>query len=187
MAALMVALLASAIAALGSRWANLAALTIGARSSAVGWVPVVATAIIASGIAARFGIEVAARYQGPGMLLLLALALAFAVPALLWPIRPVGADVARSVAQPIKATVLLAAAMISDGAPFIIFAVSAWTGVWALAAAGGAAGLVVAVAVARGFGIADMPPATLRWSRLTLGTALLFIALFTALSAFNAR
>jgi hypothetical protein len=187
MAALMVALLASAIATLGSRWSSIAALTIAARRDGLGWLPVMVVAVAASVLAATFGIEVAARYRGPGMLLLLALALLFAAPALLWPVRKIGSDVGQSLGNPLKAGIVLAAAMISDGAPFIIFAVAAWTGAWVLTMAGGVMGLIAAVAAMRMFHRDNMPSDGLRWLRVGLGVLLIFIALFTALAAFNAR
>ena len=187
MDALMVAFLASAIATLGSRWSALAALTIAARDDVLGWLPVGVVAVATGLLAATFGIEVAARYQGPGMLLLLALASVFAVPSLLWPVRTLSPDVEQSVRSPAKAAILLAAAMISDSAPFIIFAVAAWTGAWALTALGGAAGLIVAVLATAGLGGARLSSVMLRWLRLGLGVMLIFIGLFTALAAFNAR
>ena len=187
MDALMVAFLASAIATLGSRWSALAALTIAARDDVLGWLPVGVVAVATGLLAATFGIEVAARYQGPGMLLLLALAIVFAVPSLLWPVRTLSPDVEQSVRSPAKAAILLAASMISDSAPFIIFAVAAWTGAWALTALGGAAGLIAAVLATAGLGGARLSSVMLRWLRLGLGVMLIFIGLFTALAAFNAR
>lgn len=197
MAALMVALLASAIATLGSRWSALAAVSVVARGTGagggtganggLGWVPVVVTAALGCGLAAFFGAEVAARYRGPGMLLLLALALGFAAPALLWPVRPLGVDVVQTMRRPISATVLLAAALISDSAPFIVFAVTAWTGGWMLAGIGGAAGMLLAALATMLLHGNTTPPQLLRWVRAGLGVLLLFIAIFTAMAALGAR
>ena len=179
MAALLVALLAAAAAALGGRWAQMAAAAWRHHGPAATW-PAGVTALVAAGGAAWLGADLAARFAGPGMMLLLALALAFAAPALLFAPRAVDDGLVRRLGQGLPALVLLAAAMVSDGAPFIIMAVAAWTGLPLVAAAGGLAGLVVAVAAGA---FAPLDRATLVWSRRGLALLLFLAALFAAARA----
>lgn len=144
MNALMICFLAAAMATLGSRWWLLAQA---AQHQLAGWTAmalIVSTAILASALSAAFGATLAVEFAGRGMLLLLAIALGFAAIGLAWPTKPLSAALTTALSRPLHAAILLLAAMLSDSAPFIIMAATAWTNAPLLAAAGGAAGLVLA-------------------------------------------
>lgn len=180
MPAVMVALVAAALAAFGGPWWRLAAaLDAESPESHARWIaPLIglATAVFS----ALAGAGVAAQVRGPGMLLLLGLSLLLAGGAMLWPLRASRERVTRR--GPLAALVLLAAAMLSDGAPFIIFAVAAWTGQPLLAGIGGALALAGAGFAATGGGIA-LPDRVIRRLRLGAGVLLLLAGAITALSA----
>lgn len=182
MAALLVSLLAAAAAALGGRWALLAAASLRHHGPAAGW-PAAMTALVAAGGAAWLGADLAARFAGPGMLLFLALALVFAAPTLLFAPRPLDPAITARLGQWPAALILLAAALVSDGAPFIILAVAAWTGQPLLAATGGLAGLALAVLAGAAL---PLDRAMLLWSRRGLAALLLLSALFAATRAMAA-
>lgn len=182
MDALMICLLAAAVSTIGSRWWLLAGEALSRLPGWPGWTAVIASALIAATAAATFGAGIAAQMRGPGMLLLLALALLFAAVAMAWPVRPLAQRLRESLSGPFSAVVLLLAAMMSDSVPFIILAATAWTGAPVLAAAGGAAGLGTAAYIAAMGGGAEPP----RWLRpLRLGAAVL-LAMVAALSAISA-
>lgn len=147
MNALMICFLAAAMATLGSRWWLLAQA---AQHRLAGWTAlllIASTAILASALSAAFGATLAAQFAGRGMLLLLAIALGFAAIGLAWPAKPLSAALTSALSRPLHAGILLLAAMVSDSAPFIILAATAWTNAPLLAAAGGASGLVLAAVV----------------------------------------
>lgn len=178
MNALMICLLACAAATPGSRWAQLAVVALARLSGWRGALPVIGSAVVAAALAAAFGSEIAAQMRGPGMLLLLALALAFAAAGLFWPVRPLSDRLRGSITGPASAAILLLAAMVSDSAPFIILAATAWTGEAAFAAIGGAAGLV-AVAMAM-FSVQMNADELPRWATLFRRTCAAVMALISA-------
>lgn len=142
MNALMICFLAAAVVSLGSRWWLLAHAAQQARGAPAVLPPILATAAFAAGLSAAFGASLAATLAGPGMLLLLAIALVMAAAGLAWPARALSVQIRESMRGSWSILVLLAAAMVSDSVPFIIFAAAAWTGEAVLAAVGGTAGLM---------------------------------------------
>ena len=182
MPAVMVALVAAALASFGGPWWRLAAaLDAESPESRARWIAPF-TGLAAAILAALAGGRVAAELRGPGMLLLLALSLLFAGGAMLWPLRALRERAAGR--GPAAATVLLAAAMLGDGAPFIIFAVAAWTGQPLLAGIGGALALSAAGHAATGGGVRPQD-GTVRRIRFAAGAALLAAGIVAALAAFG--
>lgn len=184
MNALMICLLASAAATVGSRWWLLSIAALHQLGPWRGGSAVAATAMLGATLSAAFGMTLASQFRGPAMLLLIAMALAFAAAGLAWPVKPLSARLRGSLRGTASGTILLCAAMISDGAPFIILSVAAWTGSGMLSAAGGATGLIACAA--GGWMVMQNSitlPNWLHWLRLTLAGLLAVAAGVSAISA----
>lgn len=179
----MICLVACGAATLGSRWWLLAAASQRALSPVWAHLVIAATAIVAVGGGAWFGATLAAQFRGPGMLLLLALALLLASAGLAWPCKPLSAALRASLKGPVSAMILLFAAMLSDSAPFITLAAAARTGNAVLAGVGGAAGLMVAAALAGVMAPQGALPRWLHWLRRSLAAILFAVGAIAATSA----
>ncbi len=180
----MICLLAAAAATLGSRWWLLALVAQQRLGAAAAWLVIAGTAVLAASLSAWFGFTIAQQFRGPGMLLLLGLALVFAAASMAWPVRPLSAKLRESMAGPGAAAILLGAAMLSDSAPFIILAATAWTGEAVLAGAGGATGLIAAAVFAGPiFASSDSLPTWWQPLRWAIAALLLVIAAVTSLAA----
>lgn len=183
MDALMISLLACGAATFGSRWWLLASAAQRHLSPFAASFTIAATATLASTLAAVFGATIAAQVRGPGMLLLLALALLLAGIGMAWPTRPLSPKLQASVKGPLSAFILLAAAMLSDSAPFIILAAAARTGNAAYAGAGGAIGLMAAATGSAMIDPAQVLPMWLHWLRRAIAALLIIIGAIAAASA----
>lgn len=179
----MICLMACAAATLGSRWWLLAHAVRRTLSPISASLAIGVTAALGSGLAAWFGGAIAVQIHGPGMLLLLALALLLAAATMAWPARPLSPKLLASLDAPLSALILLAAAILSDSAPFIIFATAARTGSAALAAVGGAVGLLSAALLMPAVDPVRTLPPWLLW--LQRATALLLFVI-GAIAAINA-
>ncbi|MEQ1509660.1 MAG: hypothetical protein ABL909_04565 [Sphingopyxis sp.] len=179
----MICLLACGAATIGSRWWLLAAAAQRRLSAASAYIPIALTAILGSGLSALLGATLHAQVRGPGMLLLLAIALLFAGLALAWPARPISAKLSASVKGPLSALILLSAAMLSDSAPFIIMATVARTGNMTYAGVGGAIGLIAAAVGTAMIDPTEPLPAWLNWLRRAIAVILCFVAVIAAASA----
>lgn len=171
MNALMVALVVALLATPGGRWWWLA----GRESHGL----VIASAALACAVAAGGGQLVAASVRGPGMQLMLALAILVAGGGLLWPSK---AAEGTTSPLPLRAIRLLAAAW-SDAAPFVVFAAAAWAREPLLAGIGGAVGMVVTAMLAREWVATTGFPLWLGPVRLAIGGILLIVGSIVALSA----
>ncbi|MEQ1688204.1 MAG: hypothetical protein ABL874_06500 [Sphingopyxis sp.] len=183
MDALMICLLACGAASLGSRWWLVASTVRFRLPNVSAHFAIIATAALGSAVAAWFGASIAAQFRGPGMLLLLALALLFAGAGMAWPARPLPAKSQASVKGPLSALILLAAAMLSDSAPFIIFAAAARTGSAAFAAIGGTVGLAAAAMLVPAINPAETLPPWLHWLRRTIALLLFVVGVIAAINA----
>lgn len=171
MNALMVALVVALLATPGGRWWWLA------RGESL-WL-VAVSAGLACALAAGGGQWVAASVRGPGMQLLLALAIIVAGGGLLWPSKPAQRG---NALLPLRMIRLTAAAW-SDAAPFVVFAAAAWAREPLLAGLGGGVGMIATVLLAREW--ADDAAITARLGRLRtgIGALLLIVGTIVALSA----
>lgn len=183
MDALMICLLACGAATLGSRWWLLSAATLRQLPHLSAYFAILMTAGLGAGLAAWFGATIAAQYRGPGMLLLLALALLLAGIGMAWPARPLSAKLQASVKGPLSATIMLGAAMLSDSAPFIILAAAARTGSAAYAGVGGAIGLMAATAGSAMIDPVHALPPWLHWLRRAIAALLIIIGVIAAARA----
>lgn len=107
--------------------------------------------------------------------MLVAIALLIAAIELAWPIRQ--EDPREPTHSIFAAFVVLLARQVSDAARFLVFAVSAWTALPWYAAAGGAIGGALALAMGWTMGNALERSLPLRWIRLALAAALFLAAL----------
>lgn len=171
MNALMVALVVALLATPGGRWWWLA------RGESL--LLVIAPAALACAVAAWGGQWVAASVRGPGMLLLLAVAIIFAGGGLLWPAKPVTQGTSP---LPLRAIRLTAAAW-SDAAPFVVFAAAAWAREPPLAGLGGTVGMVASALLGRELAQAAALPPFLGWVRAGIGVLLLIVGTVVALGA----
>lgn len=179
----MICLLSVSTATLGSRWWLLCAATLRRIPQSQALVAIVVPAIAAAAAAAWFGDTIANQFRGPGMLLLLAIALLFAAAGMAWPVRPLSDRLTLSIRGPWSASVLLAAAMLSDSGPFIIMAAAARTGNAMFAGVGGAIGLIAAAALAGVIGGGSTMPPWLQVMRWAIAATLALIGAVAALVA----
>lgn len=147
MSALMICLTACAITVIGGPWWR----RIGHLATALpAWqcgAAVMTSILVCAAISAFGGHWVASHAAGPGLQLLLALALASGAIPLLWPqAAPRPAGLSRTRLPWVILT--LTTVQIGDSAQFILFAVAAWSGHPWLAGIGGVAGLAAAGAAA---------------------------------------
>ena len=182
MPSLFLALLASALATLGTRQARLVArlsASLGASAGllAVCWL----TAAAASAVAAWGGGLVAPVLTGAGKTMFVAAALAVAAIELAWPMRR------KPPAEPTRSlgaiALVLFAGQVTDAARFLVLALSVATGNAVLAAAGGALGSGAVLTLAWTLGPeweARLPLAAIR---LALGGLFLIAALVAGMSA----
>ena len=183
MAAFLVALLASFAVTIGSRWWRLAGDIVTRQPDAHGWGRVALVTLIPVAVSAIGGGWIATIVRGPGMLLLLALSLLFAVPALLWQGRATKEAVDADDTAFLPSIILMLSALLTDSAPFVIFAVAAWTGHPILAGIGGLAGLLASAAFAASLDLSQGLPPWLRIARIALAVILFILALFMAMRA----
>jgi Ca2+/H+ antiporter, TMEM165/GDT1 family len=171
MNALMVALVVALLATPGGRWWWLA------RGESL--LLVVLSAALACAVAAWGGQWVAATVRGPGMQLLLALAIIVAGGGLLWPSKPVQRGNAPLSLRAIRLT----AAAWSDAAPFVVFAAAAWAREPLLAGLGGAVGMIATILLGREWADDTCIAARLGWLRAGIGALLLIVGTIVALLA----
>ncbi|MFM6852590.1 MAG: hypothetical protein ACKOUM_00735, partial [Sphingopyxis sp.] len=172
-----------AIAAFGGRWWLLVAALSARLAPLPYWLAVGGSTLISVVIAAMAGGSMALQVRGPGMLLLLALALLSAAAGLFWPTKPIKAALANSMRGPVSATIILLSALIGDSAPFIIFAAAAHTGSGPLAAAGGMAGMMAAAGAAAMMGATPLPQPLAQRARMAAGAVFTVIGSVAALVA----
>ena len=111
--------------------------------------------------------------------MLIAIALLVASIELVWPMHQKGPrDPTQSV---FAAFVVLLARQIGDAGRFLVFALSAWTALPWLTAAGAALGGIASLAVGWSMGRALEASLPLRWIRLAMASALLLAALVIGL------
>jgi Ca2+/H+ antiporter, TMEM165/GDT1 family len=180
MAALMIALVACVLAATGGRWWQIAAAA--ARHGIAGQAAVLAGVLLVALAAGWLGKTTHDEVAGRGMMLFLALALLLAGASALWPVRPLPPKLEASLRGPASSFIVALAALVSDSGPFIILAAAAWTGEWALAVAGGVAGLTAA-ALSAFLVPAGTVGGWIRAARWAAGLLFLIVGAITALAA----
>lgn len=177
----MICLVACSLASVGGGWwRQYRALPHGQSAR----VAMILSALIAAGVSAWGAFALMAQVRGPGMQLMLGLALILAGAGLLWQGRAKLSSASDSAPHGfIGGLILLCAAQLSEGAPFIIFSAALATREPWFAAAGGAAGVVVA-----GWLAASLPDdprllRLLRIARTIAGLVLLLTGVVVALLA----
>ncbi len=151
MDAMMIALIATAAAAFGGRWWQLASAALARLTPAAGGWAIGSGVLLVAGAAAWLGAGLTVLFGSgaagaDGRQLFLAVALQSASAALAWPLRAPSPSQVAAMRAPGSAAIVIAAALFGDSAPFLISAVATRAGGAAFAALGGMAGLAVAVA-----------------------------------------
>ncbi len=166
MNALMIALVVALLATPGGRWWQWA------RRNPNDSLRNPLSATAACVLAALSGAAVGSGLRGPGLNLLLAIALVAAGLGMMWPAR---SPAPASKMAPPLATPRLMLAAFSDAAPFVVFAVAAMTRAPVFAMIGGTLGMAGAAL------LPDMP--AMRWARPLIGGALVLAGALTGVMA----
>ena len=182
MPSLFLALLASALAALGTRQARLVAQLSASLGGSVGLLAVCwLTAAGASAVAAWGGGLVAPVLAGPAKTMFVAAALAVAAIELAWPMR------SKPPAEPTRSlgaiALVLGVGQVTDAARFLVLALSVATGNPVLAAAGGALGSGAVLTLAWTLGAEWETRLPLAAIRLALAALFLIAALVVGMTA----
>jgi hypothetical protein len=182
MPSLFLALIASALATLGTRQARLMAqlsarLGGGAGLLSVGWLSSIATSVLA----AWAGIAIAGQMPPAGKMMFVAVALALAGLELVWPMRKAPpSEPTRSLGA---IAIVLFAGQITDAARFLILAIGVATANWPLAGAGGALGSAAVLTVAWTLGTGWETRVPLRAVRLVLAALFIVAAAYVGMTA----
>jgi len=181
MPSLFLALIAGALATIGTRQARLLAQLSahlgGGGLLVVGWL----CSILSSALAAWAGTAIAVQMPPEGKTMFVAAALALAGLELVWPMRKAPPE------EPTRSlgaiAIVLFAGQVTDAARFLVLAIGVATANWPLAAAGGALGSAAVLTVAWTLGAEWETRLPLRAIRSVLATLFVAAAVYVGMTA----